>query len=88
MHNLISSYLVIVVITAAVAAYMLPTFVAWSRRAPGLMVTAIVNLFLGWTLIGWLAAFAMALRRPPPIIQVINQITMPDAPPVPDKTWQ
>ena len=77
MHSLIGTYLAIVIIAAAVAAYLLPTFIAWSRHAPGLIATAIINVTLGWTLIGWLAALAMAMRRPAPTIQVINQITTP-----------
>lgn len=40
------------------ALYFLPTIVAWNRRKPN--ATIIINLFLGWTLIGWVVALAMA----------------------------
>jgi hypothetical protein len=50
----------------AVAAYWAPAAVAYSRhaRAPGQV--AVVNLFLGWTFIGWVVALAMAFRDPAP----------------------
>jgi Superinfection immunity protein len=47
--------------------YLVPLVVGWVRRAPGLGAIAVIDILLGWTLIGWLIALAMALRpaRPP-----------------------
>jgi hypothetical protein len=39
--------------------YFLPTIVAKLRGADNAAPTFIVNLFLGWTLIGWVVALAM-----------------------------
>lgn len=39
--------------------YLIPTIVAWSRHHQTGMV-AILNIFLGWTLIGWVVALAIA----------------------------
>jgi hypothetical protein len=43
------------------AMFLLPTIIVAARHrvAPG--PTVVVNLFLGWTGIGWLVALAMAL---------------------------
>ena len=39
--------------------YLMPTIVAWRRRHQ-LGMVAILNVFLGWTLIGWVVALAIA----------------------------
>ena len=59
--------------------YFLPTIVAVVRghHNPGPLV--IVNLLLGWTLIGWVAALAMAFSRPPVAVPL-----EPDPEPEPD----
>jgi hypothetical protein len=40
--------------------YFLPSMVAAMRRHHMLGPVTIVNLFLGWTLVGWVVALAMA----------------------------
>jgi hypothetical protein len=42
--------------------YFLPTIVALSRKVRHQGSVAVLNLFLGWTLIGWVVALAMACR--------------------------
>lgn len=42
--------------------YWAPTFAAFARRVPNKVSVAVVNCFLGWTLIGWVVAAAMAAR--------------------------
>lgn len=42
--------------------YWTPSIVAWARRIPGVAQVVIVNLFLGWTGVGWVVALVMALR--------------------------
>lgn len=51
---------------AAIAAYWLPTIAAWVNHAPSRGAVVVVNLFLGWTIIGWIVALAMAFRDPRP----------------------
>jgi hypothetical protein len=41
------------------ALYLLPTIVAWSRHHQTAMV-AVLNVFLGWTIIGWIISLAIA----------------------------
>ena len=40
--------------------YFLPSIFAWGKR--DFLAVMAVNLFLGWTLIGWVVALALALR--------------------------
>lgn len=51
---------VLVVIIAA--AYFIPLIIAALRHVPNVGSVAVVNIFLGWTFIGWVAALAMACR--------------------------
>jgi hypothetical protein len=60
---MIASGLTILVLTAIAAAlYLLPVLVAWGRRVPDIGSVAVINILLGWTLVGWVAALALALR--------------------------
>ncbi len=54
--------------------YFLPTIVAWQRKVPNTGSIAVINLFLGWTLIGWVVALAMAVRTIP---RAEEQVTAP-----------
>lgn len=54
-----------------VTAWLLPTIVASSRGMPNVGSVAVIDVLLGWTVIGWIVALAMAcgakpLRYPPP----------------------
>lgn len=51
--------------------YWLPTIVALVRQTRSALGVALVNLFLGWTVIGWFVALIMALaadNRPQVVI--------------------
>jgi hypothetical protein len=43
--------------------YFLPTIVALVRKLRSIGPTIVVNLFLGWTFIGWVVALAMAFGQ-------------------------
>jgi hypothetical protein len=49
-----------------VAIYFIPTIVAVVRHAPDIRVVILINLLLGWTLIGWVVALGMATRKAKP----------------------
>lgn len=51
----------VVILWAIVAAYFLPTLVAGLVHSKRVTAVFIVNLFLGWTFLGWVAALAWAL---------------------------
>ena len=45
--------------------YLIPTIVAYRRRHYQLTAIAVINVFAGWTLIGWVGALAWAVTKPP-----------------------
>lgn len=61
--NTILSFLVLILI---IGLYFLPLIIAWQGKAPNVGSVAVVNIFLGWTFIGWIVAMAMAMRDPRP----------------------
>jgi hypothetical protein len=48
--------------------YFLPTLVAGIRGVPNKGSVVVLNIFLGWTLLGWVLSLAMACRSPQPTI--------------------
>lgn len=50
------------------AFYMLPTIEAWLRESNNLPAIAAVNFFLGWSLLGWVAALVWAFKQPSPVV--------------------
>lgn len=42
--------------------YFLPTIVAVARKVTNQGSVLVINLFLGWTFVGWVVALAMACR--------------------------
>lgn len=45
--------------------YFLPTIIGKARGVPNLGSIAVINIFLGFTLVGWVVALAMAARTVP-----------------------
>ena len=54
--------LLVVWVAVLVCIYMLPTVVAVRRRVRNVGSVVVINIFLGWTFIGWVVALAMAVR--------------------------
>ena len=52
-------YLIIVVYLCV---YMIPSIIAWNKK--DFLLVLLVNVFLGWTGIGWIGALILALRSP------------------------
>jgi hypothetical protein len=48
----------------AVVLYFLPSFVGYSKRNAGAIF--VLNFFLGWTFIGWVAALVWAMTEDGP----------------------
>ncbi len=57
--------LIIVVVIAAVI-YFLPSFIALRRRYHNATAILVLNIFLGWTFLGWVAALVWASTEPRP----------------------
>jgi Superinfection immunity protein len=51
----------------AVALYFTPAIVVFARRLPHSGSVIVIDVFLGWTLIGWVVALAMACRSKPAV---------------------
>jgi len=64
------------------ALYFVPTIVAIVRKVPNVGSVIIINFFLGWTLIGWIIALAMAAGSTQPRVSVnLSQTGIPPIPP-------
>lgn len=50
----------LVVLGVVLFIYLLPWFVAEQRGHPNAGSIAVINIFLGWTFVGWVVALAMA----------------------------
>jgi hypothetical protein len=48
------------------ALYFVPSIVALARGVPNVGSVVVIDVFLGWTFIGWVVALAMACRTVPP----------------------
>lgn len=58
----------VAVVTVALVGLSLnfvPTIVGVIRKVPNIGSVVVINLFLGWTLVGWVVALAMAARTVP-----------------------
>ncbi len=50
------------------AIHFLPTIIAALRHSRSVVGIFLLNLFLGWTVIGWIVALVWALRSEPKIV--------------------
>jgi hypothetical protein len=51
--------------------YFTPLIVAMIRKVPNVGSIAVINVFLGWSIIGWVVSLAMAARSVPSTPQII-----------------
>lgn len=51
----------IVALFLLIAWYFIPSLIAWEKAKAGKVSILIVNIFLGWTVIGWIVALAWAV---------------------------
>ncbi|OCK53110.1 hypothetical protein BA768_00705 [Chryseobacterium sp. CBo1] len=54
---------ILIVLLIIIPVYFIPTFVASSRKKANTSAIFILNLFLGWSLIGWVVALVWALSN-------------------------
>ena len=60
--------------------YFLPTVVAYSNKKNNKGSVTVINIFLGWTVIGWIIALAMAVSKDhEPHTVVISKDNISDA---------
>jgi prepilin signal peptidase PulO-like enzyme (type II secretory pathway) len=51
----------VALIVVALGLYWLPSIAGYVRRDPDLVTLVVINALLGWTVVGWIVAFSMAL---------------------------
>jgi hypothetical protein len=72
----------LLLIIILVGCYFIPAIVAWVRHVPNAGSVTVINFFLGWTLVGYVVALAMACRSQPVAVVVNqNQYHLPPPPP-------
>jgi hypothetical protein len=57
-----SQFLTWLAVLAFIAAYFAPSIVALVRKPPSRGSVIVVDVLLGWSVIGWIVALAMACR--------------------------
>jgi hypothetical protein len=63
---------IILLIAAGAIAYFLPMIIALIRKSPDVPMVILINLLLGWSVVGWIVALVMACGNRQPIVQVTN----------------
>ena len=54
---------VILLIGISLLAYLIPTLVAFARKVPSTLSIAVLNIFLGWSIIGFVVSLVWALKN-------------------------
>ena len=57
--------------------YFLPAIVAHARKHPRAPAITLLNLLLGWSVIGWVVALIWALKPLPPSAFVVQHLATP-----------
>jgi hypothetical protein len=61
-------------VTALAGLYVVPGIIARARKHPRAMTIAALNLFAGWTLVGWIVALVWALMPKPVVDKVLPEL--------------
>lgn len=69
----------IILVGLLLGLYFLPTFIGYSRSHTQAIAILMLNLFLGWTVIGWVGALVWAFVVPRPQTVIIHQHQPPSA---------
>ncbi len=65
------------------AVYFTPLIIAVVRKLPNTGSVAVINILLGWTIVGWVVALAMACGSGQPRgahVTVVNNLNSPNSP--------
>lgn len=63
--NLIALPFIILIVALAIFVYIIPIIVAHKRQHPSRMAITVLNIFLGWSFIGWIIALVWSCTTPP-----------------------
>ena len=53
----------VLLIGISLLAYLIPTLVAFARKVPSTLSIAVLNIFLGWSIIGFVVSLVWALKN-------------------------
>lgn len=69
---------VVVLVLVLIVLYFIPTLVATSRKVTNSGSVFVINLLLGWSIIGWAVALAMAVKtKTPQVVVVTSPVPLP-----------
>jgi hypothetical protein len=71
----------LVMIVIGVIGYFIPTIIALARRHPKKGPIILVNLFLGWSVVGWIVSLVWAFSSPQAPSVINNYMVPPPVPP-------
>ena len=83
LESVFATVVVTELVAMSAAMYVLPVIIGCIRRVPDLGSVIVINILLGWTLVGWVVALALALRSaspPQPTVQVVQHAPLPPPP--------
>jgi hypothetical protein len=58
---------ILIALTVLSAFYLFPYLIAVVRNLPNRRSILLLDLLLGWTVVGWIAAFVWVVRTPSPV---------------------
>jgi hypothetical protein len=67
----------LILVIIGIGIYFIPTIVASTRKVTNVGSVFVINFLLGWTLVGWAVALAMAVKTNLNQTQVVIQSGMP-----------
>ena len=59
------------------AFYFLPSIIGFRKNQPNKVSILLLNLFLGWSLVGWVVSLVWATKKETQPVQVINNYNPP-----------
>ena len=79
-NNSIAAVCVVVFVLASLVAYFVPSLVAKKREHPNTTAIVVLNVFLGWSGLGWIAALVWAYTaKKTVVVQEVVQVPPPAA---------
>lgn len=81
--NAFGKFVAISLFVVAPALYLLPTYEAWKNQHPNLTAIALINILLGWSLLGWVVAVVWAYKKPEPVLVASSSVESSTSPPPP-----
>jgi hypothetical protein len=81
-RSLADSPAIVIFLLLAVSLYFLPTIIAISRGHPNTAPIVVINILLGWSLLGWAASLAWSVSHIKPT-QFTIDLRMPTSGPKP-----